>query len=123
MGTKIQRCTCSTCHKSATWEDHVGWFLHDGPIDGSEGHRVTRLVGFDEGPRWHACDSGATWNGFAVPYVTPEVREEIAAFCATANGVEESEADAELAAEIRALPEIDGLVEIDLGLTFWWVEP
>ena len=67
---------------------------------------MTTRVHFDGSPSWPAVSIVGFWNGFAIPRVTCEVREEIAAHL-------EGDDEADSAAEIRATPaDADGLVTL-----------
>lgn len=75
----------------------------------------------DGSPVWSGYTTGETWNGFAVPWVTPETREAIAAWIAAQPG--DGLENVATAGELRALQPTrrfssDLLVKLDLGLTF-----
>lgn len=76
-------------------------------------------MAFDDSPCWPAVRLAGTWNGFAIPVVTCDVRDQIAAW------LDAQPADAECAetvGELRAVePGPDGLCTLDLGLTFYAV--
>lgn len=68
--------------------------------------RPSISVSFDGSPSWPAVAIVGSWNGFAVPRVTAEVREQIAAYL-DVEGVDDA------GAEIRAVPvDADGLVTL-----------
>lgn len=62
---------------------------------------------FADGPAFPGFAHGTTWNGFDNVSVIPEVREQIAAEAATEHP--------ETAAQLRALPVVDGLVSLADG--------
>jgi hypothetical protein len=65
---------------------------------------------FDDGSEYEGFTDGTTWNGWANVHVTPAVRDLIAA------DLEKEGADfAETVAELRALPEAEGLISLANG--------
>lgn len=88
---------------------------------GGSRHRaalISEEVALDGSPRWEARIV-TYWNGWAVPAVTKETRDAIAAW------IESTPDHGEVPAEIRAV-ELDaahGLYVLNLGLTFSRVDP
>lgn len=115
----LHRVTCSTCSKGAFAEPFRRCYVHE-EDDGTIDHDVTVpvRVAFDGGGGpWPALDTGDRWNGWLVIDVTPEVRDQIAAWCEVECDPYDS---APIAPELRATP-VDpdsGYVRLSHGLTF-----
>lgn len=77
---------------------------------------------------YYGFDTGQTWNGWAVPLVTPETRDQLLADCADDIGINEAleRGDTEWLQDICEMKQAegneDGLISLFMGWCFYWDE-